>query len=212
MSTVVDGLVLAVRALSKTDKANFIGQVMEDADVIEIMVGRIIDRLTEPVGNRKIKYHTRAGNSPETGVTSFERGRRVRESYISGLQQNGIKIDQVDAVWAKTAVGLWVAVPFATERAPNRWFLGLPEKKVRERIRNGGVSIVLLCQPESGSTLDFVLPPSRVQEIVDKSSKSKGDLKFNVRKVGNRYYYLGMTDDVPLDVSEFKGKVSVFQS
>ena len=96
----------------------------------------------------------------------------------------------------------------ALRRRPNRWFLGLPENEVLERIRNGGVAVVLLCQSATGSILDFVLPPSKVQELVHTLSKSAGQLKFNVKKVGNRYH-LVIPGRSLLDVSEYKGKLSV---
>ena len=97
------------------------------------------------------------------------------------------------------------------EWRPGRWFLGLPEDRVLERINKGGVVIVLLCQSASGSRLDFVIPGDTVQEIVPKLSKSAGQLKFNLKKVGNRYQ-LVMPGSSPLDVSDCTGMVSIFQS
>ena len=208
MSAVVEGLVLAVRSLTKADKAKVIRQLLEDAEVREAMAELLIDKLVEPVGNEKDEYRSRTHNGIYADLTSKERGRRVREGYVRESGERGIRIDQVDNVWAKTQSGLWVAIPFATERRPNRWFLGLPENEVLERIRNGGAAVVLLCQSAAGSILDFVLPPSKVQELVQTLSKSAGQLKFNVKKVGNRYH-LVIPGRSPLDVSEYKGKLSI---
>lgn len=211
MSTVAEGLILAVESLPKADKAKVIGHLLEDADIREAMVELLIDKLVEPVGNQKNEYRSRPSNGLETAVTSKEKGRLLRERYVSELGKRGIQVNQVDNVWTKTPAGLWVAIPFATEQRPNRWFLGLPENKVLERIHTGGMALVLLCQSAGGITLDFVLPPSKVQEVVDMLSKSGGQLKFNMKKVGNRYYLI-MPGRSPLDVSDYKGNLAVLQN
>ncbi len=214
MSTVAEGLVLALRSLPKADKARVISHLWEDRESREAMTGLLIRRLLEFQGNQNGEKPLSPANdnSVKTNLTSKERGKRLREGYISELQQDGIQINQVDSVWAKTVGGLWVAIPTATmEWRPGRWFLGLPEDRVLERINKGGVVIVLLCQSASGSRLDFVIPGDTVQEIVPKLSKSAGQLKFNLKKVGNRYQ-LVMPGSSPLDVSDCTGMVSIFQS
>jgi len=211
MSTVTEGLVLALRSLPKAEKGKVISHLWEDPDFGEAMADLVVKKLLESHGNRVVKHFPRPDNGVETDLTSKERGQRLRENYVLELQKNGIPIDQVDGVWAKTRAGLWVAIPTATERRPNRWFLGLPENVVRERIHKGGVAVVLLCQSKSGSTLDFVIPSGKIQEIADNLSKSKGQLKFNLSKLGN-HYHLVMPRSSPLDVSDYKGEVAIFQS
>ncbi len=204
MNKVAEHLAQALRSLSKADKSDVIRYLLEDPDVKEAVVKLFIDKLGKP-------YEWRiSGNSITSGVASNkEMGMRVRESYISKLQHSGVQIDQVDRIWAKANGNLWVAMPFATERRPNRWFLGLPESEVFERVRNGGLAIVLLCQSNMGDTLDFVLPPIKVEEMASQLSKSQGQLKFNLKKVGNRYQ-LVIPDRGTVDVSEYRGNASIF--
>jgi len=208
MSEIAEHLAQAVCSLSKDDKAIVIQYVLEDPDVKKAVVELLIDRLGK-------RHNGVDGNSGEGGIicgitSNKELGMRARETYISQLQQNGVQISQVDRVWAK-AKNLWIAIPFATERRPNRWFLGLPESEVLERIHNGRLAVVLLCQTSLGSTLDFALPPSEVQEVVPHLSKSQSGLKFNLKKVGNRYH-LVIPGHGTVDVSDYKGQVSIFQS
>ncbi|MBM3142295.1 MAG: hypothetical protein FJ005_04510 [Chloroflexi bacterium] len=204
MNKVAEHLAQALRSLSKADKTDVIRYLLEDPDVKEAVVKLFIDKLGKPHEGRN------SGGSISLGVTSNkEMGMRVRESYISRLQHSGVQIDQVDRIWAKAYSNLWVAIPFATERRPNRWFLGVPESEVFERIRNGGLAIVLLCQSDVGDTLDFVLPPSKVEEMASQLSKSRGQLKFNLKKVGNRYH-LVIPDHGTVDVSDYRGNVSIF--
>ncbi len=211
MSTVVEGLVLAVRSLPKVDKAKVIGHLLEDADVREAIAGLLIEGLINPVGSQESEHRSLHGIGIETGVTSREWAKQLRERYVSELGKNAIQLDQVESVWAKTPTGLWVAIPFSTERRPDRWFLGLPERDLLERMHNGGAVVVLLCQSKSGPILDFVIPPQKIKEIVPKLSKSAGQLKFNLKKVGQRYL-LVMPGISPVDVSDYKGKVSILRS
>jgi len=50
----------------------------------------------------------------------------------------------------------------------------------------------------------------KFQEIVNLLSKSKGQLKFNVKKVGNRYY-LVLPRHGTLDLSDYNGSLYVLQ-
>lgn len=211
MNTVADGLVLAIRSLPKDDKARVLKGLLEDGDVRRAIAELLVKELVSPtMSHNGEKQRPSSSELLGTSDTSKERGRRIRESYISELVRSGLKINQVDNVWAKNPSGLWVAIPFATERRSDRWFLGLPENEVIKRIQNGGVVVVLLCQSVSGPVLDFVLPSSKFGEIVNFLSRSKGQLKFNLKRVGNRYY-LVLPNHGSLDVSEYKGNLSVLK-
>ena len=209
MNKVTEGLVLAIHSLPKADKARAIGDLWKDSDCQEAMVDLVIKGLLQSQGNGRVKYYPSYDDS--TQVTARARGKLLRENYVAALKKEDKPIEQVDGVWARTAGGLWVAIPFATERRDNFWFLGLPENDLLERIHGGGVAVVLLCQSKSGSTLDFVIPPDYIQEIVGSLSKSKGQLKFNLRKDDGRYL-LVIPGRSPQDVSHFLGKVSTFES
>ncbi len=210
MSTVVEHLAQALLSLPKPDKVKVIDELLRDADYRRAAAEFLVEKLFEPRENQQVKYSYSSDDKVASrGRGKKERGKKLRESYISELQQNGIQINQVGSVWAKTAAGLWVAIPTATmEWRPGRWFLGLSEAIVHERIHKGGVVIILLCQSASGSRLDFVIPSRKVEEMVPKLSKSKGELKFNVKKVGNRYQFV-IPHDNPLDISDYKGDVSI---
>jgi hypothetical protein len=209
MNKVAEHLAQALCSLSKVDKEEVIRYVLQDPDVKEVLVALFIDSLGKPHSELKINAFPITENALTSGITSNkELGMRARENYVAHLQQYGIRIDQIDKVWAKTSTNSWVAIPFATERRANRWFLGLPEKEVIERVRNGELAIILLCQSVSGSLLDFVLPPSKVQEIATQLSKSQGQLKFNLKKLGNRYH-LVIPNHSTVDVSDYKSKVSI---
>lgn len=214
MSTVVEHLAQALLSLSKPDKEKAIRELLEDGDCRKAAAGvfaeGFVKKLLEPSESQQAGYLKSSDDKVTSrGKGKKERGKKLRQSYISELQQNGILIEQFDRLWSETAKGFWVAIPTATmEWRPGRWFLGLPEDKVRERINKGGVVIILLCQSAAGSRLDFAIPSNIVETIVNKLSKSKGQLKFNVKTVGTRYY-LVIPDGNPIDISDYKGDVSI---
>ncbi len=214
MGSVGEYLAQALCSLSKAEKVEVINLLLKDGDFREILSELPIKKLIGSQDNQGGRYSL----IPDTGVASRskgkkERGKQLRQSCISELQQNGILIEPFDNVWAETAKGLWVAIPTASmEWRPGRWFLGLSEEKVRERINKGGVVIILLCQSVGGSKLDFIIPPEIVEEIVTKVSRSKkGQLKFNTKKVGDRYY-LVIPDDNNVDITDYKGKISILKN
>ena len=139
----------------------------------------------------------------ESALSPREKGKRVRGDYVSRLQTQGTAIRLADSVWAHLErTDFWVAIPFAVEHGrPGHWFLGLPETPVAQRNR---VFVVLLCQEESGSVVDIVLPLDAVREIIPRLSRSKGQTKFNVKRTGNRWELM-IPRVGPFDVSKYVG-------
>ncbi|MDO8689861.1 MAG: hypothetical protein Q7R39_07595 [Dehalococcoidia bacterium] len=134
-------------------------------------------------------------------------GKMVRQEYLQSLREQGILLDQQATVWARARTGLWVALPASSESGRGAWFLGLKESLVLERLSNGEVGLVLLCQPKSGSMIDFVIPPQKTREIAPSLPKSKGELKFNI----GSDYRLGLNGREPLDLSPYIHMVNVFR-
>ncbi|MGD0794335.1 MAG: hypothetical protein ABR958_01905 [Dehalococcoidales bacterium] len=213
MDTIAKHLVQALCSLTKVEKVEVVNLVLKDVEFREVLSELPIKKLIGSENNQEIRnILTTDNDSVSIGTGKKARGKKLRKSYISELQQKGILIEPFNNVWAETSTGLWVAIPTATmEGRPGRWFLGLSEDKVREKIGKGGVVIILLCQTASGLRLDFVLPPEIVEEIVGKLSKSKGELKFNVWQVGN-HYTLVIPENNNIDVSDFKGNISILPS
>src|SRR5262249_10174012 len=109
----------------------------------------------------------------------IERGERARASFLTDLDQKGIRLIQDQGrykVIYKTKSGKIVGIPYAQEipqKEPDRWFLGLPGQHFD--------IVVLLCEASNGELLDFVLPPEFVAEIWDSLSCDKrGQVKFEV--------------------------------
>lgn len=112
--------------------------------------------------------------------SSRESGREIREIFLKKLREIGIELDQIkgETIY-KTRSGEKVGIAVATERQPDRWFLGLPI--------GGFDHAVLLCKREAGELIEIRLPKSFFSKYGKDLSQSKGQLKFNVSRRGNVY-------------------------
>jgi hypothetical protein len=207
MSKIVEGLVSTLFALSREDKSEAVKLLIEDAEFRIAISNVLVERL---IGNEEI-LSTSKRNPPQTQhFTPRETGNRVREAYLSHLRDKGILISFSNKTWAKTSSGLFLTMPFANEQQPHGWFLGTVEIDLINNIKCGKAAIILLCQSREGPMMDFVIPPFKVEEITPYLSKSKGQLKFNVRKVESKYY-LALTGRNPLDITDYIGKISILR-
>jgi hypothetical protein len=84
----------------------------------------------------------------------------------------------------RTKSDVSIGIAFANElpNMPNRWFLGLPDERVD--------IVSLLCQSKDRQVYDIVLPVTELGPKWDDLSRSKGQLKFNIRKDGSNFFLL----------------------
>lgn len=109
-------------------------------------------------------------------VSSRELGETIRHEFLSKREAEGIQLQLIKGKTIfRTKSGKRVGLAVATERQPNRWFLGLPD--------GGFDHAVLLCQRENGEVIDIPLPEKFFEQY--KMSQSKGQLKFNVVNRGS---------------------------
>lgn len=106
-------------------------------------------------------------------VASRELGEKMRSEFLSKREAEGVPLQLVKgrAIF-RTRSGKRVGLAVATERQPNRWFLGLPA--------DGFDHAVLLCQREDGAVIDIPLPERFFEKYGRAMSVSKGQLKFNI--------------------------------
>ena len=109
-----------------------------------------------------------------------ERGKELREAFTKKLTESGITLQQVKGKTIYTTKSKErVGIAIATERQPDRWFLGLQAGEFDHA--------VLLCQRENGETIEILLPKNFFTKYGNDLSQSKGQLKFNISRRGNGY-------------------------
>jgi len=111
-------------------------------------------------------------------VASRELGEQIRHEFLNKREAEGIHLQLIKGKTIfRTGSGKRVGLAVATERQPNRWFLGLPA--------GGFDNAVLLCQRENGVVIDIPLPEQFFEKYGKVLSESNGQLKFNVVKRGS---------------------------
>jgi hypothetical protein len=130
----------------------------------------------EPV--RVIRFRTESEN---TAVPASVAGAEARSQFLRELELQGIKLIKRDGNYTNGA-GKLIGIAYASERQPDKWFLGLPDQDYH--------GFVLLCRRDNGSLLEFVFPRSFFSEYRDRFSNVKGQLKFNVLHRGDTYRLL----------------------
>ena len=173
----------------KTGKVIFESEKLEKIEILITKYKRIALEFEELKGcNSKndgpvtsSNFHSSAGavEPSRSSVTDVRaRGHRIREKFLDKLMTEGINLRRVRGKTIyQTNSGKLVGIAVATERQPDRWFLGLPE--------NGFDHAVLLCQQESGEVMEIILPDEFFRKHKISLSRSKGQVKFNVIKRSN---------------------------
>jgi len=123
-------------------------------------------------------------------------GRSIRMDFLKKVSLDGIHLEHIRSSIYETESGRKVGIAVATERKPDRWFLGLPVESFDHA--------VLLCKPENRSTIEICLPKPFFDEYREKMSQSGGQMKFNIARRGNGYFVLVPGTD-GVNVSKFVG-------
>ena len=129
-------------------------------------------------------------------------GRTIRMDFLKRVSEDGVHLRHVRGSIYETQSGRKVGIAVATERKPDRWFLGLPLK--------GFDHAVLLCKHDTGDTVEICLPKNFFDEHGDNMSQSGGQMKFNVARRGNGYAILVPGTD-GVSVSKFLGDYSLLK-
>ncbi|MCP4112167.1 MAG: hypothetical protein GY749_42675 [Desulfobacteraceae bacterium] len=99
---------------------------------------------------------------------------------IDELKMMGIHLFHEEGTTYKTRNGNSVGIAYASERKPNRWFLGLPLKNYS--------SVVLICEDNTGELSNFILPENFLNSNIGKLSHDENEqVKFNILLKGENY-------------------------
>jgi len=112
--------------------------------------------------------------SARASVPGRGHGVQVRAAFLDRSTKAGIPLRPYRGAIFQSPKGLRIGVAVATERKPNRWFLGLGEGQFD--------AAVLLCVPDSGKVIDVCLPASFFAQFGRYLSRSGDQVKFNVAR------------------------------
>lgn len=151
---------------------------------------------TTEKGGQQIKavaFHS----SVEHGLSPRARGEARRRELLTHCSTLGIKLAHKGGTNYRTQDNKLVGIAYASERRPNRWFLGLPDDDYD--------IVILVCDldiNESSQALHFVIPKSEYDQYRNSFSKSGDQMKFNiVHRRGN--YYLMIPNEDPISLARY---------
>lgn len=194
---------------AKDGDSGLVLHASESLDNIEELIGRLkqlaaeVDTLQakiKEIGTVRasiVSQFTPKRNSTErTNVKSArEAGRELRAEFINKLASKGINLRPYKGETIfMTKSGKRVGIAVATERQPDRWFLGLPSDSFDHAI--------LLCKRDIGEVVEVRLPSEFFSKHGNKLSQSKGQLKFNVLR-RRHMYVVQVPDTEGVDPSNF---------
>ncbi len=109
-----------------------------------------------------------------------EGGERARQVIVEMLDCAGVPLRRIKGAMYLAPSGAHVGIAYATQRQPDRWFLGLTEGSFEYAI--------LLCEEKPEIVHAIWLSYGFFKENGRKLSRSGNGVKFNVSKSGSTFY------------------------
>lgn len=124
-----------------------------------------------------------------------------RAEFLNSLTKQGLLLKPYKGVVYQNpnTVGL-VGIAFSSDNG-NTWFLGLPDYNYE--------TVVLLCENTDDDVIPFIIPQEQYVSITNSLSRSKGQVKFNIRYSNGKYLLNTKSGDYLLNsyidnISSFK--------
>ena len=139
-------------------------------------------------------------DTPQNTNKSYKQvGKEERSIFIQEAKKKGKHLSEERGPLYKDNLGWLVGISYASERKPDRWFLGLPNKKYQ--------NIVLICKNEFSERTYFIFPYAFCTKYQDKLSTDKEakQIKFNVF-MKNGIYTLIIPDSKSITINEYIDK------
>ncbi|MEK7762133.1 MAG: hypothetical protein AAB433_11165 [Nitrospirota bacterium] len=144
----------------------------------------------------EIKTSRRHNIRNESSSSGRETGSLMRETFLDAGAARGYRLIPRGKTIFETGKGHRVAIPFANEQRPDRWFLGISNEKYD--------AVVLLCHGKDGTLFDFVVPRDFLEKFWESFSRSGGQVKLNVSRNG-KTWWLVVPGYEPQAIGNFSG-------
>lgn len=139
--------------------------------------------------NREVPIVQKQTSTNSGDLSDMAKGRMeaqlARERWEASCKSKGILLQPESRTTYRIHKGR-IAVPFANEKTPDKWFLG-----IKEGMRKNSCpyfAIVCICRTLAEENLHFVLPISHIQPVWSSLSRSHGDVKLNIVREDAEFY------------------------
>lgn len=155
-------------------------RLVEEIDNLEMNLDQLIASL-EKIENRiKNGENFALIRIKDENISPKKRGENRRMIFLKQVEKFGFNIYQVKGVRYKFHNRYLIGIAYASEKRPNRWFLGLPPEDFD--------NIVLLCERKDGKMLNFIFSQVFYNDVKSHLSvDDNGQIKFNIAKKDSEY-------------------------
>ncbi|MFP4548744.1 MAG: hypothetical protein ACLFQM_11490 [Fidelibacterota bacterium] len=120
-------------------------------------------------------------NNKNKNLSPKAKGKLKRQNFVKRAKEEGVTLYHKKSVKYFSQKNDLIGIATATERASNRWFLGLPKDDYD--------CIVLICEDKKEITTTFILPRIFTSKYNDMFSyDKKNQIKLNIIKSNNQFY------------------------
>ncbi len=185
-----DTAVQQLRTVTDAESAERLARIMRDCEQARKQIqtlDELASRLEAELEGRYTSNDAKAAMSslPATGLPPKARsgkseGKSERNQLLLKMQELGRPLQPEGGRIYRTPKGNRIGIGFANEgKQGDKWWLGVPNERLD--------GVVLICKPQSGNTLCFVLPGEYFSVIRPILSTNRSDVIFNVSRNGSTY-------------------------
>lgn len=182
--------------LSLNDELRQTSALLGRMDDLGAEARAILGDASAGTGNMAVPAEPRVA---QENVAGRGHGVQIRSGFLERCAKAGLVLRPYRGAIYSSASGRRIGIAVATERKPNRWFLGLGEDDFD--------AAVLLCAPDSGKVIDLCLPRSFIAQHRRYFSRSGGQEKFNVAR-RDGHTLLKIPSRPPERVDQFIGAIA----
>jgi hypothetical protein len=193
------------------DAVAYWSQTAKQCETLELQaeeVERQIAKFKEVLRENVVSDYSKRSNGVDVTkknrtISPKREGKEVRNEWVEEIKSKGIRLVGHGKRY-QTTRGDTVGIAFANELEgkEDRWFLGLRDEPTDVA--------VLLCKDRSGLLHDLILPVEELSTYWHWLSKSKGQIKFNVRRDGSDFWLLVPGID-PVTVTHYRANYRPLQ-
>jgi len=156
--------------------------------------------------SKSLREKEEVGSPPRESFVqnAREKGKAHRNRFVQSVKEKGIRLTHHRGPLFKDPTGGLIGIAYASERLPNRWWLGLPVESYK--------AIVLICENDCSEVVSFVFPFSFCQEHRDAfgTDKHAKQFKFNV-SLADGLYLLSLPGRNPIVINNYMNKFDNIQ-
>lgn len=172
-----------IEAALKNNRTDILKMAVNDLERLE-QLERQYNEITTAVSSFEKKSHDNNDEFRDIYKSPKQIGKHERMMFIKEASKRGKILTEERGPLCRNISGGLIGIAYASERNPNRWFLGLPKKAYH--------NIVFICKSSTEKTIYFILPRNfyEIYQSEFQIDNKQTQFKFNISLKKNGRYIL----------------------